>query len=184
MADIRINDKVLSDAVRGWLELEGLADAGCVIADEENAVGCSGPLVVISQKQNADGCALTLPLSFAELTEAVRRAAAERVTGDESPELAAEEKLPVISPDGRTVSYRGREAVLSPREADLFGYLYANANTVVPREKLCENVWHGAVTGETNSVDVYISYLRRRIEPLFGKGAIVSVRGEGYMLVL
>ena len=179
MAEIRIGDAVLGAAVRGWLELEGLAGADCVISENVDGtltVECGGRCASV-------GC----PLSFGELSAAVRSVIqpTEGLHEDSAAlSTAAEKPMPEIDGEARSVTYCGRSAVLSPREFELFRYLFDRANATVPRRELCENVWHGEVTEKTNAVDVYVSYLRRRIEPLFGKGAIVSVRGEGYMLVL
>ena len=189
MADVRIKDKILSDAVVGWLELEGLASADCVVTDEWGDADSDRPAVVLCPSDESRAsvgrryAAVRCPLQFSRLSEAVRLVTSD-VREDEHPAVAEKTDTPSLSRETRAVSYHREEVVLSPREYDLIEYFMSRPNETVTRRELCENVWHGEVTEETNAVDVYVSYLRRRIEPLFGKGAIVSVRGEGYMLVL
>jgi len=83
--------------------------------------------------------------------------------------------------DGRTVTAHGVSAALTKREAALFAVLYANRGTPVSRETLTEAVW-GRKT-ETNLCDVYVCRLRTRLEPVFGRGFLVGIRNEGYLMV-
>ena len=112
----------------------------------------------------------------AEREEAVRRP--ETAGEQPSPKTDAEE-FPAVSPDGLTVSWRGRTVRLTPREADCFRILYARRGETVSREELA-----GPEGSRSNLADVYIGYLRRKLRPLFGDGAILAVRGKGYLLKL
>lgn len=202
MAEVKISDSILSSAVAGWLELDGLLGYACSVADAQHADDCAPPLVVLfsddeylrsaehSARQVAFGssyAALRCPFAYDDLSDAVRSACAENasaLSAAPSDETTAEPAGPTSDDENRTVSLGDVTVALSPREYRLYSYLSSRANTTVSREELCREVWDGDVTPSTNTVDVYVSYLRRKIEPLFGKGAILSVRGEGYMLVL
>ena len=81
-----------------------------------------------------------------------------------------------------TVSFSNQPIDLTKREFDLLKYLLENKNIVLSREKLLEKVWGYDYAGETNVVDVYISYLRTKIDDKFNKKLIYTVRGVGYLL--
>lgn len=82
----------------------------------------------------------------------------------------------------RRIEYLGKTAVLTEREDELFRVLFEHSGELVSRENLVAAVW-GEDTS-TNVADVYISYLRRKLTPLFGDGVLPSVRGAGYILHL
>jgi DNA-binding response OmpR family regulator len=79
----------------------------------------------------------------------------------------------------------GMEVALTRREADLMEYLTRHAGHPVSREELATHIWHTATpsNGGTNIVDVYVSYLRRKLGTLGRQSIIRSVRGVGYQLV-
>lgn len=79
----------------------------------------------------------------------------------------------------------GVEVALTRRESDLLEYLTRNAGHPVTREELAAHIWHAAAprNGGTNIVDVYVSYLRRKLGTLGRPSLIRSVRGVGYELV-
>lgn len=79
----------------------------------------------------------------------------------------------------RTVSYLGMSSRLTKREFALFDYLYSRKGSEISRSELYDNVWGGG-DGE-NVVDVYICYLREKLESKFGVKLIRTVRGKGYM---
>ena len=76
----------------------------------------------------------------------------------------------------------GEEIELTKKEYDLLVYLIRNEGIVVSRDKLLNNVWGYDYTGETNIVDVYIRYLRSKIDDPFNQKLIHTVRGVGYVL--
>ncbi|MGE5406047.1 MAG: response regulator transcription factor [Candidatus Saccharibacteria bacterium] len=79
--------------------------------------------------------------------------------------------------------WRGTEAVeLTRREFELLEYLMRNPGIVLTREQLSQAVWGYNYLGNTNIVDVYIRYLRSKIEDEGGARLIQTVRGVGYML--
>ena len=61
-------------------------------------------------------------------------------------------------------------------------YLLENKNIVISRENLLQNIWGYDFAGETNAVDVYIRYLRVKIDEPFGLKLIHTIRGVGYMI--
>ena len=78
---------------------------------------------------------------------------------------------------------RGETAIsLSAREYALLEYLMMNAGIVLSREKIEDHVWNFDYEGGTNVVDVYIRYLRKKIDDGFERKLIHTVRGMGYVL--
>ena len=71
---------------------------------------------------------------------------------------------------------------LTPREFDLLAYLMKNSRHVLNREQLLNGVWGYDYYGETNIVDVYIRYLRNKIDKQYDPPLIHTVRGVGYVL--
>ncbi len=71
---------------------------------------------------------------------------------------------------------------LTPREFDLLAYLMKHARQVLTREQLLNGVWGYDYFGDTNIVDVYIRYLRNKIDKPYDKRLIHTVRGVGYVL--
>ena len=80
------------------------------------------------------------------------------------------------------VTMDGTEVELTRREFDLLRYLMEHREKVVTREALLDNVWGFDFVGETNTVDVYIRFLRSKLDEPFGKKLIHTVRGVGYVL--
>ena len=87
-----------------------------------------------------------------------------------------------INTASKTVSCDGVSVTLTQREYELLEYLYLNRGRPVSREEAITKVWEYGYTGETNVVDVYIRYLRAKLDERFDTKLIVTVRGEGYML--
>jgi two-component system OmpR family response regulator len=82
----------------------------------------------------------------------------------------------------RTVTRAGKLINLTQREYALLEYLMRNAGRVVTRTMVVEQVWNLGFDGVTNVVDVYISYLRAKIDQGFSKPLIHTKRGVGFML--
>lgn len=76
----------------------------------------------------------------------------------------------------------GQSIYLTAREFSLLEAFMRNKNHVLTREQLLENVWGYDFTGETNVVDVYVRYLRSKIDVPFGTQMLQTVRGVGYIL--
>jgi len=122
---------------------------------------------------------LTKPFSFAvlvaRLRSLVRRIAPERpsvlVAGDLS-----------LDPATRSVRRGSIDICLTPREFGLLQFLMRRRGDVVPKAEILENVWDFNYDGDDNVVEVYIGYLRRKIDQPFGRHAIETLRGAGYRL--
>lgn len=82
----------------------------------------------------------------------------------------------------RTAAVGGTPVELTKREFDLLHYLMQNKGLVISRETLLEHVWGFDFTGETNAVDVYVRFLRGKIDEVFGIKLIQTVRGVGYVI--
>ncbi|HWQ75302.1 MAG TPA: response regulator transcription factor [Syntrophomonas sp.] len=81
-----------------------------------------------------------------------------------------------------TVNYKNEIIELTKREYDLLKYLAENEKIVLSREVIMEHVWGYDYDGDTNAVDVYISFLRNKIDDRYGIKLIHTVRGVGYVL--
>jgi len=82
----------------------------------------------------------------------------------------------------RTVYYKEDEIILTKKEFELLEHLMKNRNVVLTREQLLNNVWDYEYFGDTNVVDVYIRYLRQKIDEKYGIHLISTVRGVGYII--
>jgi len=82
----------------------------------------------------------------------------------------------------REVRRAGKKIELSPREFSLLELLLRHPNQVLTRTQIVEHVWNFDFYGDTNVVDVYIGYLRRKIDSGFVPPLIQTVRGVGYRL--
>lgn len=82
----------------------------------------------------------------------------------------------------KVVKRGGKEIPLSAKEYALLEYLMHNVGIVLPREKIENHIWNFDYEGGTNVVDVYIRYLRKKIDEGYDKKLIHTVRGRGYVL--
>jgi DNA-binding response OmpR family regulator len=88
----------------------------------------------------------------------------------------------VLDPSSKQVRRGGREITLTAREFTLLAYLMAHAGAVISRARLLNNVWELGFDPGTKVVDVYIRYLRQKIDGDGEKPLIKTVRGFGYMI--
>jgi two-component system, OmpR family, response regulator len=112
---------------------------------------------------------------FARLRSLARRDPVPRPTVIEASGIA-------LDPATHTVRRNNVPIELSPTEFSLLAYLIKNANRAVSRTEILEHVWDFAYDGTSNVVDVYIRYLREKLDRPFGTNAIETVRGVGYMI--
>jgi two-component system response regulator ArlR len=80
------------------------------------------------------------------------------------------------------VHYENTPIPLTKKEFELLRYLMINKNLVLSRENILENVWGYEYMGDTNIVDVYIRYLRSKIDQKFEVKIIHTIRGMGYQI--
>jgi two-component system OmpR family response regulator len=87
-----------------------------------------------------------------------------------------------LDPVRRCVAREGTSIELTPKEFDVLEYLMRYRNTVVTKADLLEHVWDPRYYGADNVVEVYVGYLRRKIDMPFGTNTIQTIRGVGYLL--
>lgn len=80
------------------------------------------------------------------------------------------------------VARAGKKIDLTSKEYALLEYLMINANHIITRTMISEHVWNEAFDSFTNIIDVYINFLRSKIDKDFGKELIHTIRGTGYVL--
>ena len=122
---------------------------------------------------------LVKPFSFEELMARVR-ALTRKSTAENSPVYEiCDLKLDTGS---HSVTRSDKKIKLSAKEFALLEYLLRNKGQVLSREKIENNLWNFDYEGGTNAVDVYIRYLRKKIDEDFSPRLIHTVRGVGYVL--
>ncbi len=122
---------------------------------------------------------VTKPFAIEELLARIRSALRGR-SGWEGQALTAGELA--MDVERRRVTVGGREVELTKKEFDLLRALLENKGRVLTREALLDSVWGVDFVGETNSVDVYIRFLRSKLDEAFGIKLIHTVRGVGYVV--
>ncbi|WP_406047247.1 response regulator transcription factor [Kribbella sp. NBC_00889] len=122
---------------------------------------------------------LTKPFSFLILVARLR--ALIRRGGPERPVVLTAGDL-ILDPARRRVERGGREINMTPREYGLLEFLMRHRGDTVSKTEILENVWDPAFEGDPNVVEVYIRYLRLKLDTPFSRHAIETVRGMGYRL--
>jgi DNA-binding response OmpR family regulator len=89
----------------------------------------------------------------------------------------------VLDPATRRCQRGGADISLTSREFAVLEYLMRAGGVVVGKRELLEHIWDENFDGDPNIVEVYIGYLRRKIDDGFGRNSIVTIRGAGYQLV-
>jgi two-component system OmpR family response regulator len=122
---------------------------------------------------------LTKPFSYvvllARLRALLRRGAAAR-----PPVLSAGDLR--VDPAAHRCFRGDVEIHLTPREFAVLEFLMRHAGEAVTKQAVLEHVWDAGFEGDANVVEVYVSYLRRKVDAPFGRAAIETVRGVGYRL--
>ena len=88
----------------------------------------------------------------------------------------------MLYPSRYEVTVGGEEIHLTKKEYSLLEYLLRNKRNVLTRDQILQEVWGYDYAGDTNVVDVYIRYLRAKIDERFGEKYIYTVRGVGYVI--
>jgi heavy metal response regulator len=122
---------------------------------------------------------LTKPFAFEELLARVRALLRKRETGSPTKLQVADLTMDLLT---HKVLRAGREIELTSREFALLEYLIRNVETVVTRTMIAEHVWDVNFDTFTNVIDVYMSYLRDKIDRAFPDKLIRTVRGRGYVI--
>ena len=122
---------------------------------------------------------LTKPFSLAELLARIR--ALIRRGATERPSVLRVGDL-TLDPAARSVARNGHSIELTAKEYALLEFFMRHAGEVLTRTRLIEHVWDFAYEGDSNVVDVYVRYLRNKVDRPFGRDSIETVRGSGYRL--
>lgn len=122
---------------------------------------------------------LTKPFSFAELLARLR-ALLRRGQG-QRPALLRVGDL-TMDPAGHKVERGGQAIDLTAKEFSLLDFFMRHPSEVLSRTRILEHVWDFAYEGDSNVVDVYVRYLREKIDRPFGRSSLETVRGSGYRL--
>lgn len=153
------------------------------------AAGCDTPILMLTAKdavsdkvRGLDAGAddyLTKPFAFEELLARIR-ALLRKKYQHQATRLAVDDL--VLDTATHTVTRAGEAIPLSVKEYALLEYLMRNAGSVVTRTMISEHVWDISFETFTNVIDVYISYLRNKIDRGRPRALIQTVRGRGYTL--
>jgi two-component system OmpR family response regulator len=122
---------------------------------------------------------LTKPFSFvvlvARLRALVRRGAPERPAVLTAGDLS-------LDPAERRVTRGTTTVPVTPREFAMLEFLIRHRGQAMSKTAIIENVWDAHFDGDPNIVEVYVGYLRKKIDHPFGRAAIETVRGAGYRI--
>ena len=166
-------------------EIDGLS-----ICNELRREGLSTPVLILSAlgdlDQRVEGLEtgaddyLGKPFAFEELIARVR-ALTRRTNRQLVPEIIQTEYIELHA-GRREVRVDGRNVDLSPTEFTLLEYLMRNAGQALSRDQILEHVWGYDADPEGNVVDLYIHYLRRKLDAGRAASPIETVRGVGYLM--
>lgn len=148
------------------------------------------PIIIISAKSHIDDKIigldsgaddyLTKPFSFGELLARMRALMRRKSNYVEQLKFGDLE----LDPVGHTVTRNGKPLELTPKEYSLLEFFMRNQGRVITRTTIIEHVWDMHFDSDTNLVDVFVSYLRKKLEERNAPRIIHSVRGVGYIMRL
>lgn len=164
---------------------------GFCVCEHVRSLGIETPILMLTARDDVkdkvrglDAGAddyLTKPFAFEELLARIRALVRKRYRQAHTRLKVADLVLDRVS---HRVTRGDREIELTPKEFALLEYLMMNAGSVVTRTMIAEHVWNLDFDTFTNVIDVYISYLRRKIDKDHDKKLIHTIKGRGYMLGL
>lgn len=134
---------------------------------------------IVAGLDNGSDDYLTKPFAFSELVSRVK-ALIRRGTQDRGAELVFADLH--LDPVSHKVHRGDREIDLTTKEYSLLEFFMRNANQSLSRAMIAEHVWDYTFDSFTNIIDVYVNYLRKKIDRDFDKKLIHTVRGIGYVL--
>jgi DNA-binding response OmpR family regulator len=163
---------------------------GIEITKKLRAAGKSVPILILSARDAVEDRVkglnagaddyLVKPFSFDELLARVNAKLRKPKTKGTAKKLKVGDLI--IDHDTREVVRGGKKIALSATEFKLITYLAQNTNKVVSRSMILENIWGYDFSPESNIVEVYIKYLRDKVDKGFKKELIHTVHGAGYRL--
>ena len=150
------------------------------------------PIIMLTAKDDVDDKVqgldigandyLTKPFAIEELLARIRATLRDRqASGKESGGMLVAGDL-VMYPERYEVRVKDQPVELTKKEYLLLEYLLRNKRTVLTRDQILQKVWGYDYIGDTNVVDVYIRYLRAKIDERFDQKFIYTMRGIGYVL--
>jgi DNA-binding response OmpR family regulator len=175
------------DAVVLDIILPGLS--GYRVLERMRAAGVDTPVLLVSAKDGevdqADGLDLgadgylVKPFSFVVLVAQIK-AMLRRREGVRTGRIQLGEL--VVDPVARSVTWNGHAVELSPREFALLHALAGRPDTVLTKDELLRLVWGDEQAASRNVVEVYVGYLRRKLDVVGGGEVVRTVRGHGYLV--
>lgn len=123
---------------------------------------------------------VTKPFSLDEII--ARISAIMRRTGKDQTKSVTSVGELTINEDAHEVTVNGQLVDLSPTEYQLLRYLATNPNRVLTKAQILDHVWEYDFNGEMGIVESYVSYLRKKLDPISTEPLIITKRGVGYML--
>jgi len=176
------------DAIVLDIILPGLS--GYRVLEQLRAAGVDTPVLLLSAKDGeidqADGLDLgadgylVKPFSFVVLV-AQLKAMLRRRDGVRAGRRIALGAL-IVDPVARSVTWDGRAVELSPREFALLHALVSHPDTAVTKDELLRLVWGDEQAASRNVVEVYVGYLRRKLDAVGADDVVRTVRGHGYLV--
>lgn len=162
--------------------------SGIEICRRLRAEGIDTPIIMLTAKDDVSDKVtgldvgaddyITKPFAIEELLARMRVALKKQTKNNEAPILKAGRLT--LDRNKYEVHFDDTLVTLTKKEFELLAYLMKNKNLVLSREQIVENVWGYEYEAETNVTDVYIRYLRSKIDEVFGTHYIKTVRGIGY----
>ena len=126
---------------------------------------------------------VTKPFAFEELLARIRgnlKRHNEKLREEDASRYVVKDMI--LYPERREVTVKGEPVELTQKEYELLLYLVENKKNVLSRDQILQKVWGYDYFGNTNVVDVYVSYLRSKIDDKYGEKYIHTSRGVGYAI--
>ncbi|MGO3146056.1 MAG: response regulator transcription factor [Leucobacter sp.] len=163
---------------------------GFSVTKRLRSAGYTAPIIFLTAKDDTEDKIeglnvggddyVTKPFSLDEIVARINAVLRRTIQEDEESML---EVGPIaLDQDTHEVTVAGTSVELSPTEFKLLRYLMQNANRVLSKSQILDHVWEYDFNGDAGIVESYISYLRRKLDPLTEESLIQTKRGFGYML--
>lgn len=167
--------------------------SGIEVCKQAREAGLTLPIIMLTAKDdvmdkvtgldNGADDYMTKPFAIEELLARIRVALnrQKKITEKKEEKILCFGKLRMDT-NRHEVFYGEEEISFTKKEFDLLKYLLQNKNTAVSREELLNNVWEYDYYGDTNVIDVYVRYIRQKVDDRFGIKMVNTVRGVGYII--
>ncbi|QIK62968.1 response regulator transcription factor [Leucobacter viscericola] len=163
---------------------------GFSVTKRLRSAGYTAPIIFLTAKDDTEDKIegltvggddyVTKPFSLDEIVARIKAVLRRTIQEDEDTVLTIG---PItMDQDTHEVNVEGTSVELSPTEFKLLRYLMQNANRVLSKAQILDHVWEYDFNGDAGIVESYISYLRRKLDPLTEESLIQTKRGFGYML--